>query len=651
MVMAIAISAAMAAKYSGIFLLPVVALVFVFRAAGLAGEEGRAGWRHKVGYLASRGAGLAVLIFVFWWALHLFSFTGPLKNIPLEDTPDWSPWVKLLGRGPVADEIMRLAHEDIRRPAPLDGVLFQYQHDQAGHCTFLAGRRSNTGWWYYFPCTFLMKSTPVELLLAAGLLVLCIAGLRALPGAWKSLDIDLQVLCLAVSIFSLLVMTSRINLGQRYILILYPVLIVAGVDRLWAYSGKRPKVAAGCAVVLLVGQAISCLSVAPHYLSYFNSLVGGPERGWHYLVDSNIDWGQDLPSLRRELERLGSRRVALRYFGTADPKAYGVEADRVPHLTRPLEEYDMLAVSVSPLQGVYAEADDPFREFRQIEPTARAEWSIFLFDLHRPEAHAAMQRTMVRYRSVRLVANGATMGGLPAYRIETPAAVYVLEKAGGGVARMIDPEGRDWINFDHTPGSRARGEYRGFPNAVHQQDGNYFHAKNAATDTCSTKVEYAGSDRVTISAESDNGLWACRYDFFPTHCTFTMTRMPPDKRYWVLYEGTPGGQYDDTDWWMTSASRERQPLTEPYEGDIPAPEWIAFGDEKLGRVLYLVHHEDDDHPDRFYQMDRQMTVFGFGRQGIRKYLDRVPQRFTIGFLETTDYGEVREAVGKVRGEE
>ncbi len=591
-----------------------------------------------------------MLVLFFWWGLHLFSVTGPLKNLPLEDTPDWSPWVKMLGRGPVADEIMRLAHEKFRRPAPLDGVLFQYQHNQAGHTTFLAGRRSNTGWWYYYPTTLLMKSTPVELLLAAGLLVLGLAGLRTPQRAWRSLDVDLQVLWLGAVIFACMVMTSRINLGQRYLLVLYPVLIVAGVDRLWARLGKRPGAAAACAAVLVAGQAISCLSTAPHYLAYFNGLVGGPQRGWHYLVDSNIDWGQDLPGLRRELQRLRSRRPALRYFGTADPKAYDIQADRVPQLTRPVEEYDTLAVSVSPLQGVYADGDDPFREFRQIKPDGHAGWSIYLFDLRRPEARRAMELAIARYRSVRLVADGTTMGGLPAYRIETPAAVYVLEKAGGGLARMLDPEGNDWISFDHTPGSRARGEFRGFPNAVHEQGGSYFHPKTEATGACTTRIEHVGSDRVTISVQSADGLWACRYDFLPTCCTLTMTRMPADRRYWVLYEGTPGGRYDDTDWWIASGSPERRPLAEPHEGDLPAPEWIAFGDEKLDRVLYLVHHEDDQYPDQFHPMERQITVFGFGREGTEKFLDRVPQWFTIGFLETTDAGQIADRIEKLPGE-
>lgn len=646
-VMALAIAAGMAAKYSGVFLLPVVAVVFVLRAVACPAGEQLPSWWEKSRYLASRGAALAVLVGFFWWGLHLFSFTGPLKNIPLEDTPDWSPWVKILGRGPVADEIMRVAHENLRRPAPFDGVLFQYLHNQSGHGAFLMGQRSETGWRYYFPCAFAMKSTPVELVLAAGLFVLGISSLRAPFGAWRSLDVELQVLCIGILVFSALVMTSSINIGHRYILVLYPLLVVLGVDRLCVHLAKRPKTVKWCAAAFLVGQAASCLSVAPHYLAYFNGFVGGPKQGRHYLLDSNIDWGQDLPALRKELERLGSSRTAMQYFGTALPEAYGVDADPMAELTRPVEEYDMLAVSVSPLQGLYVKANDPFEGFRGIAPTARAGYSILLFDLTRPEAQAAMQQAAARYRALRLDPDSTTMGGLPAYRIEAPAAVYVLEKAGGGLASMIDREGHDWIGFDHTPGSGAGGEYRGFPNAVHQQAGNYFHAKNQATDSCSTRVEHAGPERVTISAESDNGLWACRYDFFPTHCTFTMTRMPPDKRYWVLYEGTPGGKYDDTDWWMTSGSHERRPLTVPHEGDIAAPEWIAFGDKDLNRVLYLFHHEDDDHPDCFYQMDEKMTVFGFGRKGIRKFLDRVPQRFTIGFVESTDPARVEEAIRKI----
>ncbi len=128
-----------------------------------------------------------------------------------------------------------------------------------------------------------------------------------------------------------------------------------------------------------------------------------------------------------------------------------------------------------------------------------------------------------------------------------------------------------------------------------------------------------------------------------------MTRKPPERKYWILYEGTPGGEYDADDWWMTSGSEKRRPLTERHEGDIPSPEWIAFGDARLERALFLIHHEDDGHPDHFYQMEEKMTVFGFGRRGIGKYLDRVPQRFSIGFVERSDRDAIRRVVTSVLG--
>ncbi|MEM9659565.1 MAG: hypothetical protein AAF961_14495, partial [Planctomycetota bacterium] len=143
-----------------------------------------------------------------------------------------------------------------------------------------------------------------------------------------------------------------------------------------------------------------------------------------------------------------------------------------------------------------------------------------------------------------LLTENAVDEGLPALKIETPTATYFLEKTGAGLSSLIDIDGNDWLGFRPEKGSGAAGEYRGFPNAVHQQAGSYFHPKNAGTDPATVRIEFASSDRVSLAAESNNGLWACRYEFFPTHCTFTMTRVPDGWKYWILYEGTPGGDYD-----------------------------------------------------------------------------------------------------------
>lgn len=227
-------------------------------------------------------------------------------------------------------------------------------------------------------------------------------------------------------------------------------------------------------------------------------------------------------------------------------------------------------------------------------------------------------------------------GNIACFKIQTPSAVYYLEKEGAGLSSLIDHDGNDWIGFHPKPGSGASGEYRGFPNAVHKQDGSFFHPKNVDTETSTIELIEENEHRISLLATTHSNTWQARWDFYPIYCTFTMIKMPSGLQYWILYEGTPGGDYDDDDWWMTSAVKEKQPLTQNHENDIPAPEWIAFGDSRINRSLFLLHHQDDDSMDYFYQMEQKMTVFGFGRKGIQKYLESVPQSFTIGLLESID---------------
>ncbi len=249
-------------------------------------------------------------------------------------------------------------------------------------------------------------------------------------------------------------------------------------------------------------------------------------------------------------------------------------------------------------------------------------------------------------QSVRLTEDTVdpSAGNLHCYKIETPKATYFLEEEGAGLSSLLDVDGIDWIGFHPEKGSGAHGEYRGFPNAVYKEDGSFFHPKNAGTDPSTCRVVKVEPDFIEIEATSNTGAWSSLWKFYPTHCTYTMTKMPQGKKYWVLYEGTPGGECDDKDWWMTSAIAEQKPLSLPHQGDIPAPEWIAFGDAKLNRALFLHHIEDDEHEDRFYLMNESMTVFGFGRQKLEKYLDTVPQTFFIGFIESTNHAEISKRI-------
>ncbi|MDB4385132.1 hypothetical protein N9Z12_03685 [Opitutaceae bacterium] len=234
---------------------------------------------------------------------------------------------------------------------------------------------------------------------------------------------------------------------------------------------------------------------------------------------------------------------------------------------------------------------------------------------------------------------------LSCYILSTPTATYYLEKEGGGLSSMIDSDGVDWLGFHPEKGSGWKGEYRGFPNSIHRQDGSYFHALNAGTERSTSVVEKESDDHVRIVFTSGNGKWKGQWDFYPDRCDFTMIEVSPGYKYWVLYEGVPGGEMSESDFWYSSADGASHAIDEKQVGDLPGVEWIAFGDVSSPRMLYLLHHEDDEHPDEYFNRP-YMTVFGFGRGDGKKTLD-TPQTFSIGFVESSDYREVEAVIHRV----
>lgn len=186
----------------------------------------------------------------------------------------------------------------------------------AQRLAFLHGERSLTGWWYYFPVTFLIK-TPLPLI---ALIILGFAFIRR-DGAGLVAE---SMLLLPVGLYSAVSPTSNLNIGHRHLLPIYPFLIVFAsktgryLEAHWRAPGKRRWLAAGCAL-LLVWAAAEGLRVYLHYLAYFNQIAGGPGHGYRWLVDSNLDWGQDLKGLAAYRQEHPNDPFYLCYFGSDSP--------------------------------------------------------------------------------------------------------------------------------------------------------------------------------------------------------------------------------------------------------------------------------------------------------------------------------------------
>jgi len=110
------------------------------------------------------------------------------------------------------------------------------------------------------------------------------------------------------------------------------------------------------------------------------------------------------------------------------------------------------------------------------------------------------------------------------------------------------------------------------------------------------------------------------------------------------------------DYWVDSSGRRfemppYQGVQNAWHGDLPDPEWVYFGDARLSRVLFLLLHEKEPVIDEFWHFgEGGMTVFGFGRgpkQGGWQRLQRVPARFSIGFIESSGFDEASRAIHRV----
>jgi len=306
------------------------------------------------------------------------------------------------------DEAMRTA------PLGLTGrlVLFAQRHrllpeaflygfaqiPQAAYRTsFLRGEYSRNGFRSYFGWTFLLKTPLVTL---AGIVVALALVLRRRE-AWPRW----AFLLLPVTIFFAVCVVSRLNIGHRHLLPIYPFLFVLCGSLAVPWAQWKPATRRWTAICAFATIAINSLVVFappwrpavvyPHYLAYFNELAGGPRNGHKHLVDSNLDWGQDLKGVKRWLDKNGvTEPINLCYFGVSDARYY-----QVPHLnlpgtfdTAPSVPFEQarvpgyVVISATHLQGAYF-SEEGRAAWRKFLGNARLVhtigYSIFIYRLDR----------------------------------------------------------------------------------------------------------------------------------------------------------------------------------------------------------------------------------------------------------------------------
>ena len=200
---------------------------------------------------------------------------------------------------------------------------------------------------------------------------------------------DAWLLWLPVAVYLAATATRGLQIGHRHLLPIYPFLFLAAGEAAAALARWRAPKGAWLAAALGLWYAGGTLVQHPHHLAYFNELGGGPANGWRLLVDSNLDWGQDLKRLGEWARANHAGKLKLSYFGSADPGYYGIESEALPgytsphaaRITREIRPGDTVVVSATNLQGVYLEPEDQrlMERLRALSPVARIGYSIFVY--------------------------------------------------------------------------------------------------------------------------------------------------------------------------------------------------------------------------------------------------------------------------------
>ena len=230
------------------------------------------------------------IAFVGLWATYLFNI-GRLEDQHLfEEQKTWQ-------RIPQA-----LKAATIPMPSMPLGVMFMGAIGKQGFPSYLNGRITPGGRWYYFPEAILLKTpAPFVIALVAAVVVFAMSKRRR---PWI-----IVALVLCPSILLLSAMVGKLQIGIRHILPVLPFLylfVAMQLHREWRLIGLG-------ALVLLA--AVETARVHPDYLAFFNTFAGGSRNGSKFLADSNLDWGQDVARLADYLHKSGRKDYVIKVSG------------------------------------------------------------------------------------------------------------------------------------------------------------------------------------------------------------------------------------------------------------------------------------------------------------------------------------------------
>ncbi len=381
---------AQSSKFSAVLLGPVALLLLVARACQKSPWPVRIGkWKDlstRWKRLSAVAVILATLVIAAWvaiWAAYDFRY---LPSAAPEWRMDFHKDPSVLQRMPALTRVIAWVDEHHLLPNAYNEGFLLGQIKAQKRNGFLAGSYRTEGWWWFFPFAFLIK-TPISVIL------LFAAGLILAVSRWRRFADDALYALLPLTTFLATAMLAKLNIGLRHILPVYPFALLLSGYAITRLCAPRPSPLRLTLAALCLFAVVEFVRVCPHYLAFFNQFVGGPRNGYQYLVDSNLDWGQDLKGLKLWMDQNNVHHINLSYFGTADPDYYKIDCTYLPG--GPFFDIDresgpnlpgFVAVSASNLRGLYfpPATRDEYKPLLNIQPTAVIGYSIYVYWVDQP---------------------------------------------------------------------------------------------------------------------------------------------------------------------------------------------------------------------------------------------------------------------------
>ena len=393
---ALAAGLLLSSKMSGLLIFPIAALLIGLRLVRGLPLRVELPWHSRVirktiwqfACLSAVAMVVTTGAVVMIWAFYNFRYSAFRKYVDGRDRFYRGDSIDSMTEGTAAGPAIRMARNMKLLPESyLVGLSHVVSHSRA-HPAFMNGHYNRRGWVRFFPYVVLVK-TPLPVFAIAALAVWAAVApsiTRSAPRQGLGRRTDWLVrdryrtapLWAFLAIYWAVALRVHLSIGERHVLPTYPAaFILCGIAGRWIRDRDWLRTVALLAA--LAWLAVEVVRICPCYLSYFNQLAGGPRLGYAHLVDSSLDWGQDLLRLRQWLNEQGetneaSGPVYLAYFGSGDPARCGIRATLLPGYLDWREEIDFqklrpgtYCISATVLQSVYSMAFGPWNgEYEQL---------------------------------------------------------------------------------------------------------------------------------------------------------------------------------------------------------------------------------------------------------------------------------------------